>query len=94
MGKNSKHRFIQLALFDPCGDDEPVAFVHKPRKNSKKNRRMFAGVIRKYNDVPDTTNVLCVIAMKRRAYVRPRDVVSRYKSTKLIGSDESCNFNT
>lgn len=94
MGKRTKFRFIQLALFDACGDDEPVGLIDKPRKNSKKNRRLFATVIHNFNEVEDTTNVLSVIGMKKRAYVRPCDVVSRYKSTKLIGSDESCNFNT
>jgi hypothetical protein len=59
--KKTKRKLIQLALFDPCGDSDPVAFIDRPRKDRKRTRKLFAQVIRNFNQVPDTNNVLSVV---------------------------------
>ncbi len=62
--KKAKRKLIQLALFDPCGDNDPVAFIDRPRKDRKKTRRLFAEVIRRFNQVPDTNNVVAVVRVR------------------------------
>lgn len=75
--------WIQLALYDPCGDfDEPIRLVDRPREDTPSTRQAFRQAIADYNLSEGTEFVLAVCHVKLLAYVRHTLDASCYKPTK------------